>query len=533
MRKLSGISGCVLFTGLLFAAAGSAQAQWPDQAGSSDETHRLGLFVNPALVLSSGPQVISGMKVYHLGFLDQEFGLRNQFLAGSMTWTDWGGALTLSHLSTPMHTMTRGGLSLAWRSSRVTAGVFAGFVSRSFREANLDLVDPEDPLLQNGFSRTGLSIGAGLLCRPGALWRLGASVGDVNRPNLSFSPKPLRERRLVNVEISYSPSVYRLALGWTWEEGRGYPRVGASADVLSAGTVSLGVDYGGFHADWEMSLSRQTRFRYTWQIPISSMAAQSYGSHQIMLSFDLKEPVRSLPCRIQADTDSVWISQKKIVFGEGVPGADSIRACLALEPKEAQEPVEDPSPPDRRLYTRRYNDWIDSTRNKNESGTLLALDSSGVRRASAIRKFLENSEKQIQVRILCNDGYSKETADSGSVVFEKIVPAENIWRFQDRPQRVRIWEVLIQNQTETVYKASGRGRIPDRWVWNWRDGNGSLLEAGWYTLRLRWKEMDNRWAESSLFFFQVVRHRQKIHYAIKKDSQPFSKEWYLYLLPIH
>jgi len=169
------------------ARAGAPAQELP--AALPVDVHQVrAIALNPALAAFSGEYLELGVRESYLGISASNLALTAGFMTYAFADPVRGWTLRASHFSASSLRRSRIGAGYGRApTSWLALGLSADAINLGYH--HLDLVDPGDPLFAGGTSRVGYGIGAGLLLRSAAGVELGASVQDLNRPDLSLDPR--------------------------------------------------------------------------------------------------------------------------------------------------------------------------------------------------------------------------------------------------------------------------------------------------------------------------------------------------------
>ncbi|MAE69159.1 MAG: hypothetical protein CME06_01675, partial [Gemmatimonadetes bacterium] len=286
---------------LLTIAVSAVSAQELPSVLPIDADEVRAIAVNPALAAFSGEYLEIGAHESFLGITSSTLGLTAGFAPYAFSAPLRGPSLRTSHFSSHRLDRTRFGAGygfapLPW----LALGASVDLIDLGY--SNLDLVDLDDPLFADGRSRTGIGIGAGAALRGNSGFTAGASIEDLNLPDLSLdrnrsAPSAAR----LHTAVAFPLAGTRVALG-----ARDIEIGSPGARGLSGAAFELG--FGGWLNPWagarafggnrgigfegKVVLPFGMEFRYRAEQPFSDLSSFSYGSHQIALVGLSDRPIR-------------------------------------------------------------------------------------------------------------------------------------------------------------------------------------------------------------------------------------------------
>ena len=277
------VLGCVL---LLSARKGVAQDIVDANAGDLDD-FRTG-FRNPASLSYLPHELVFGSHAGDVGVNPGFFDVGNGYMSYYSPYWKRRFGLSGRFLDTGIFHRTDFGFSYSERARKYVAlGGRIDVLNQGFDRGQFRGVDPGDPLLSSGLSKSYVSLTGGVLVVPVPELSLGLVVENINRPDVSFSEDadfrlPLvydvgaqyrADRLHPSVDIRYEDGVlrYRLRLG-----------------VVVRDEHLLRVDYRkekiGFEGQFRLYEGLHLNYRY--QYPLNELNDFSGGSHSISFSYD-------------------------------------------------------------------------------------------------------------------------------------------------------------------------------------------------------------------------------------------------------
>ena len=251
--KIRSLKICLIIC-IIILFINSANSQNLIHANPSDLSSPYALYINPAVIHFQNNKLVLGMKVYQLGFLnDNLVGLRNSFLGGSYNnlFRGIGIGFTTQYFTTPIYAENQFSLILS-RSffGLATIGVNLNYLNHSFNKSNFnEYVDRDDPIINNQISKNSFSIGFGLLLNPLNNLNIGIGFNHLNEPNISIVDNKVNKSIISNFGISYQYHFLEPAIGIVLNENLVIPDF--SLRYFFTPEISFKVGYLGENLNFE------------------------------------------------------------------------------------------------------------------------------------------------------------------------------------------------------------------------------------------------------------------------------------------
>ena len=174
------------------------------------------IFVNPALVPYQGTQLLCGMKVYHLGILENDqMGFKNSYIGFSAPYFHgFGIGVGGQFFKSPIYSENVLDFSLSRRFFNIfSIGTIIRTLMIGYNSDNFQLVDPDDPVFLNGTTKTTFSVGGGIAVIQFRNLSIGISVHDLNSPNISLIDDAVKRPPQYYASVVYHSGFLRTTAG--------------------------------------------------------------------------------------------------------------------------------------------------------------------------------------------------------------------------------------------------------------------------------------------------------------------------------
>ena len=168
MSKKKRVTIYLLYLGFPFLLWQNTHAQNLIIANPGETGNPESNYVNPA-VLPYQPAILNaGMKIFYVGFLeDDKFGFRNNFFSISTPYLlnrDLVLGLAGQHFSVPLYGKTQVNLQAGYRvKNKLSLGCKYNMISQSYNKEKFNVLDEFDPVFSNGTTKISHSIGLGIV----------------------------------------------------------------------------------------------------------------------------------------------------------------------------------------------------------------------------------------------------------------------------------------------------------------------------------------------------------------------------------
>lgn len=463
------------------------------------------LLANPALLPFHRSALAVGVNVYHLD-LGDEGGLFNQgFRQGFLTLSTphlfnqyVGVGVTVQYFDSPIFRRGLFGVQLATRILPFLAigGNLAGY-SISYNESNFDLVDPGDPVFERGTGKMVVTASVGFFAQPSPYLSVAAGARNVNEPNVSLIDDAVVAHRELfgGLSLTTGPvrSTFEVIEQQGTLEGRAFLEFFTTGGTFLRGGGRFDTDQMDFYAgqvEVQLRIAGGISVNYSFDLPISNLRGNSFGSHQLTIilglgSPSLRPPVllpkRSLDVQdleadlervyLTADLESIRVYEERVV--RRIPQKDRDRLLSGdaeIGIPSYVEPVDSLSNDTVAVY-RRTKEAIDSTAT------------------------VDWATLPIEERLV--------TLDPPSMTFY-LHPAH----FDGEVPR---WEMIVKNRASRHTKTfSGTGALPSSLEWNWQYDNGDLIEPGLHRYYVAWTDGAGHRHTSNMSLLAVSKHLRTI-----------------------
>ncbi|MDZ7342075.1 MAG: type IX secretion system membrane protein PorP/SprF [candidate division KSB1 bacterium] len=317
MTKTISIAFIILMLAVLLP---NSTAQNMIRANPADIMDPQAMFINPAIIPYRNLTLSLGMKVYHLGFLDDNStGLKYSYSSNSfpnLLLDNIGVGVTLESFNTPY--FRTGGIGASFAYSilpSLAVGVSAHGNNLSYDEGKFSGFDHSDPVFANGNGQWNLSFDAGMLIRPTDNFAVGLSCNNLNRPDLSLINGGARVPLELNFGMKHYFNIFAASLFGHYESNDLALGVMGEVNFGHRGLLKAGYATEGLLLEGLLNLGNGFAINYRMDYPTSEVNNVSFGSHQVGVSWNLRlNPEYNFAIRASVDTVKVIreVSQIKI-----------------------------------------------------------------------------------------------------------------------------------------------------------------------------------------------------------------------------
>jgi hypothetical protein len=319
MKKIKFI---ILALSLLMILSQQGVSQDLIRTNPADIADPQALFINPALLPYQNLSFNLGMKIYHVGFLDENsVGLRHSYSSNSfpnVLLNGVGIGVTLQNFDSPYHSDTGLGISLGYSILPSFSLGFSLIGSNFHLDADkMQGIDPNDPLL-NRLGKWYVSYGAGLFFRPNEKFSAGLGLNNINRPSKSFEKDNSEERNRVPFEMDFGfkysfNKIFAFSVFSHLQKFDFAPGIAAETNIDN--NVLIRTGYVDRCAMFEGLIHISNGFGITYRLdyPVYEVNKVSYGSHQLGLTWNMKfNPDYTFNIQVSEDTVRVMKEYNKI-----------------------------------------------------------------------------------------------------------------------------------------------------------------------------------------------------------------------------
>jgi hypothetical protein len=540
-------------------------------ADPSDTFDYKSIFINPAVIPFQHRQIMLGMKVYQFGFLkSQDLGLRNSYFSLSLPEA-FSGLINLGitgqNFSVPLYDQTSFSVLMARRPiERMSIGIKYNLFAKSYHKGEFDLVNPNDPVFADGTLKLAHSLGAGIIFFPWSTLVIGFSCDHLNRPDVSLFQDNFKQPMVYDFGFRYSwtffsSSIYLNYLQQHWQMNWLFETRPSASSTLKLGYVQQAAKFAV-----KLNLVKGLSMSYAFDYPFYEVNQISHGSHQVGFMYDLDHrdrikklqysnykkgnfPIFNLPSQffVEIETDKLEIISQKIVrsVDEEIPDA----ALKNLT--EVELAINDSSLnmehiyghgylPNQNLgslytsakYSPKYESWLaDNFRSKKINSFSFIADLNSVQRAEQLRDFLADhtsfSDRPIEIKHTEYAPVAKRLEPQllhrlGKTKCYTLKPemvSFNISAIKMRKYSGK-WKLVISdcsdNEVKTFY---GKGGVPEKILWDWRDNEGNLIKPDIYYYSFQWEDRNNKSCKTQPLMFSVTRVSRTLNIDIRTKPE--------------
>ena len=170
-------------------------------------------FVNPAMLSFQRSQLLLGMKVFHLGFVESDaFVFRNNYISATTPYIFSDNVvfgITGQYFGIPLYNQSQVSFLVSSRVLRKFAvGLKYNILNHSFNKNQFDQIDSYDPVFSNGTTKVSHSFGMGMLAFPVPGLCIGFSLDHINRPDISLIGDGIHQPYVFDFGIRYSYKLF-------------------------------------------------------------------------------------------------------------------------------------------------------------------------------------------------------------------------------------------------------------------------------------------------------------------------------------
>ncbi len=537
---------CLILAGF---APRSSEAQTYQEASPVDLYESQIAFINPAAIAFQDAQFVVGSRILHYGFVSNNSdGLSNSFMNvsfPSLTPLNIGAGLIASNLKASIYSENRLNLITSLKfDDKIGVGVQVGLYSRSFDLSGAVIVDPGDPILEDGASKLLFNMGAGVFYQVNDQLQLGLGVENINRPDISLENLSIRQNSVMNIAANYNFKNWgEASLGYLWNGDRFLPMLGLTTSVQGIGALKFGLLTGNFDVGTQLHITEKISFDYRYSMPISDINSYSNGSHRVSFAYRFGD-IPTVDFEISASEDSLRIVERKLAqrFEDGL-GPDATGSFdLMRGLKDALDPINhyyrftpfaDPrtvTEADVESYVRAFGYVIEPLAeklaanatmrariiaSKNKTHVAKALcgylsEKYGVAQHRLEYGFIENKTHALLHNGTNGDAHEKNvTTQPNEMTMFSITPI--IKRKYNRMNGIKSWKFIIENSRgEPVRVFQGKEAPPEKLFWDWTGSDGKTVGVGKYGYYLQWQSKGSSVQKSRKNFVHVSKFVREI-----------------------
>ena len=536
-------------------------------AGDPSDTFDLqAVFVNPAVIPFHHRQVLFGMKLYQVGFLNNsQFGLRSSYVSFTLPQM-FSGIIDLGftgqNFSTQIYDQTNFSFQVANQPfERVFIGAKYNLFTKSYHKAYFDQENDNDPVFADGTLKFAHSIGAGLIIFPWSHLALSFSCDHFNQPDISLDKENYRQPIMLDFGFRYSYRHFSSSIYFNNQHK--FWQMNWILESRPSATTIFKIGYVQNAAKFEAQLYLLNGFsmNYMFDYPFYEVSQFSNGSHQISCIFQLdhkeklkelqftdynkgKSPIFNLPAQISVamDCENLEILSQKIIHSvdnEIPAGALTYLTDIDLSLRDSTfgsegfrnhgntnkgEPGALYGSP---KYSQKYQDYLahlaKKSNNPVDKSVDLITDPNSFQRATDLRSSLVTRhpelDKTVQIKIHdCDTKGSSISRQSIDPPSTKDVININPKAANFNITSIKIgkynspWELVITDHSGNVVKSfSGKGYVPPTISWDWKDTNGNLLKPNIYYYYIQWNDRKQKVTQSPRQIFYVKKTSRTVY----------------------
>jgi len=502
-------------------------------------------FINPAVIMSQSKQVFAGIRIFQMGFLDNNStAFKHSFLTYSQPFSRMprmGYGITAQYLHTPYFTQGNYSLLVARRFSEiVTLGTRVNWFTKGYnlRDANLEIED--DPVFRDNRTKHVFSLGFGFLLGPVSNLTVGIGLDHVNRPNVSLSGNELRQPITFDFGIHYLFNFIGPSLYVNYQDNQTVTTFGLEAQHFSLGTLGLYYGKRSVILEGRLNLLRnRMSIGYRMDFPLQDLVSYSVGTHLLSVSYRFAEPIDS-DFNIISTVDNLNVVEKRISVeaDKGITVRDiealaeyklDIFDQQSLERiKESAKVVGIQNLGDRsgaqlddasyKYYKKTLIEMVEK-KMKQTGGTAFKVDINSPpgtgQRALALLNFLVDSLgfPSQNVNIVFAEDYNDPNWNQHNIILEALktsisdakglmkrikipIPGKillsddqtvfEIKRIQST-KPVHSWRIVIESRGDVIKRFAGF-KDPRATAWDWKDDDDNLIKPGEYFYYFQWRD---------------------------------------------
>ena len=529
--------------------------------------------LNPS-ILSYQPSLVQvGMRVFHLGFLD-ESAARFRLNYVSVVLPRWlpkelAFAVHAQSLSMPIYSQSYVSFGLSRRYKNLFAvGLKAGLLSKSYDRSDFVGVDLNDPVFQNNKGRTALDLGGGVTFWPLPSVSISLSRDHLNQPNVALGPAKFNLKGESHLALSYHFGNVQTAF-ITQREGQSLRAGGFfQYDDPTWGFVRFGLDKVEMNLESRLQLYGPVSLNYSLNFPTADLRGETNGSHEFALVFELDRlsplpkmetpppfryafsaPVKFEPsgprAYLRAESEVLEITAKRLqrIIAPDVPTyalsalssydlgvLDSAQVAPSFAFHVTPVAETDTSVKMLELYSKDYRHSLqqlsaDINKTKGTTATIVT-NPYAKSRALGLRNYLNEKTLPGLNKVQIGEPNFATRLDSlrtyrraGNRI---IVPREEVLALSPSAAIFHIatanfsappkrWQLIVEKENGApVWKMEGEGHIPQQLVWNWRDDAGKVVAPGYYRYALTWQTQNDALFNSPAGRFYVKKFQRTI-----------------------
>ncbi|MBN2092128.1 type IX secretion system membrane protein PorP/SprF [candidate division KSB1 bacterium] len=542
-------------------------------------------FTNPALIAYQESQVLFGMKVFHLGFLDDNsLGFKNGFFQASVPYLIRGRigvSVNGQYFNSPMYSQTNFSIGLSQKYMSIfSIGLRANLFSKAYNRSEFDLEVP-DPIFEKSTTKFAFSLTGSIFVSPMPNLYLSIGAEHINRPNIALSTAKYYQPVELIGGVKYGFGKFNTSFYFRKSDQDFHPCF--EIEPILAPNINIRLGYGmqALRLDGMMDVYEGFAVGYCYDYPISEFHGSSFGSHQISLTYFLdKEPglpeklkPNNLNLHFQMPESDLWLQPRFEVYStvtsleiidkqivrklDSTLTEDELKSLInfelgGLDSSATYEPQFLPTrsvgayyPDVKRVgfFTKGYQETLDQLDSLMQDNTNLKTEIITTRnsshRAAGIQNYLmkNNQVKQEQVDVVLPvfHGKSDSLEKSKTLIQGGLNPTEYLTvltheftKFYIFPiyfeNYDREWKLRIYDSHDNLVKEfKGKANVPHEIIWDWRRNDQTLIAPDLYYYTFLWTSSDDKVFESPPKIIDVRKIKRHLIVTVTKEPKPIQK----------
>lgn len=522
-------------------------------------------FTNPAILPFQESQLVVGMKVFHVGFMeDSKLGFRNNYFSLSSPYLSSDKlvvGITGQYFGVPIYKQSQFSFLIGRKlRNQFSIGMKYNALIHAYDKTQFDQIDSWDPVFSNRTMKVSHSFGLGLLFFPLSDLSVGFSWDHINKPDVSLNGDGIRQPFLFDFGIKYSYKLLSTSVNMNLFQNSPTFVWMLESTFPDKGLVRVGYEMNAAKFEGQLHVGKGIWLNYSYDYPLYDLNDISSGSHQVSIIYDFdyerkdKVKIAEFPEYREKEEkkDRFFVSisneQLKIINKKFKRSFDKEITKAQLQNLTDLEIGElDCSENDVDFYNPDYSS-NNNPLNKKALNTKLSDDyksclkalseqlesdkkkkivvfhsdkDKGKKRAS--KYFSSSAARQVKVKPLhtksgpyidlAKKGYEKENI----LLFPQKVSFEIIGTKQKYDKD---WKLEIKDNCGQVLKSfEGNGKIQSQIEWDWRDKDGELLEAEDYYYTFYWTDSNNELQKTEPKTFKVIKVLRHLDVEITTKSR--------------
>ncbi len=544
--RLFRLISCLLVVGMLNSA--TSWAQGFVIYNSADISQPWITNINPAIISSQFSRVSLGLKIFQLGFLqNQSFEIRESHLNASFPFyfpMDIGVGCDLRHFSAGIYSELSASLMLSRRIlNNLSFGIKIGLERHDFAKQDFNLVDMNDPLLNGNLTKTSLNLGLGAFWNPDR-WSAGIGIDHLNRPDIGRQTNATLPRE-ISASVGYN-------FGWftpaflLHHDGH-FARFGlaVTANHSRYGTFRFAFEKNmPIKVEFQFNLSRDNSLQYGLDLPSKELGSASLGSHELVYNLIIDRGPEMGQPQLHISKNEMQILEETIVrimspslklrqlenidelLPEYLKANGNFRNLLVI-PTGALNKYETETIR-RQRYAKLSEEIKEKLQRNPELNLILHANDQSFADAKILKQYLLrdgikethiakiNSSSKVKLEGF-ESGRQLKTQKNPSCSLDKLTITLDL---SGKVRRIKEWLLIIKNDKNEVIKAyKGKDRLPDQMEWDWKNEKGDVVTPGQYSCALIVKSMSGIIKSSWSVPINISRLNRTVYLRFTQESK--------------